>query len=528
MIVDKRTKSLVVSTDQPELIMQMMPGESRLVTHRGERMVQVKHTLRNAKLLCNAGHEAPSPVRYYYNFPHPPWIEEIYEHQIETAEFCTLNKRCHVLNEMGTMKTSSVLFAADYLMRIGRVSKAVVVAPLSTLESVWSKEVFTFLMHRQCAILHGTMERRLALLDGDYDFYIVNYRGAELLEDALRERPDINLYIIDEAAKLRSTKSNLWETLQRLTNPQQHPKMWYWHLTGTPTPKAPTDAWGQARLVNPKLVPKYYSHFRSQTMYQTSVFRWVRRPGSHKIVHAALQPAIRIRKKDCLKLPPVVMEPRMVPLSTEQKRLFKEMKNDMVAEMKSGVRITAAMAGDRVSKLRQICAGVVKDTATGKFHVIDHKPRLDALLEFIENASAKVIVVTPYKGVARVLTKEVGEHYSCELVNGDVSITQRNKIFSAFKLDADPHVLLCHPMVMAHGLTLTEADTLVFYGPISSELAQQVTERINRAGQTRPMTIGRLGAHPVEWDYYQMVDAEGAHQLSVLDLFNRELKRVGV
>ncbi len=528
MIVDKRTQSLVLRTDQPELITAMIPNESRVLTYKGERVVQVRHTLRNAKILCNAGHDAPSPIRYYYNFPHPPWIEEIYEHQIETAEFCTLNKRGHILNEMGTMKTSSVLFAADYLMKQKRVGKALVVAPLSTLDKVWGNEIFTFMMHRQFAVLHGTMERRLELLDGDYDFYIVNYKGLELLEHELSQRPDINLYIIDEAAKLRSTKSGLWDALNRLANVQQHPKLWYWHLTGTPTPKAPTDAWGQAKLVNPKLVPKYFSHFRRETMYQKSMFQWVRRPGSHKLVHAALQPAIRIRKKDCLKLPPVVLEPRDVPLTKEQKRLMKEMKNDMVAELKSGVRISAAMAGDRVSKMRQICAGVIKDTATGKYHVIDHKPRLEALLEFIENASAKVLIISAYKGVARVLAKEVGEHYTCEIVNGDVSKTKRDDIFTRFKTDRDPHTLVCHPIVMAHGLTLTEADTLVFYGPISSELAQQVTERINRAGQTRPMTIGRIGGHPVEWDYYRMVDSENEHQMSVLDLFNREMKRVGV
>lgn len=528
MLVDKRTKSLVVQSDQPDLIHKMIPTESRIVTYQGERVVQVKHTLRNARILQRAGHEPPSPIRYYYNFPHPPWIKEVYDHQVDTAEFVTLNKRCHVLNEMGTMKTSSVLWAADYLMNAGFVSKALIAAPLSTLNKVWGNEIFTFLMHRQFAVLHGNLDRRLALLDGDFDFYIINFDGVKLLEPELRRRPDINLWIVDEAAILRSTRSQFYEAMERLVGVEQHPKLWYWSLTGTPQPKAPTDAWGQARLVNPKTVPKYFSHFRNQTMYKKSMFQWVRRPGSNKIVFEALQPAIRIRKKDCLKLPPVVILPRDVPLTKEQKRLFKEMKNEMMAELDSGVTISATVAGDRVSKLRQICAGVVKDTKTGLYHPVDHQPRLEALLEFIENASAKVIVVTPFKGILETLAKEVGAEYSCAVVNGDVSAKQRDRIFTAFRTDPDPHVLLCHPKVMAHGLTLTEADTLVFYGPVSSELSQQVTERINRAGQTRPMTIGRLGAHPVEWDYYRMVDNEGKEQISMLDLFNKEMQRVGV
>ena len=530
MLVDKRTRSLVIRSEQPELIRKAIPTESRIIEFRGERMVQVKHTLKNARILQNAGHDAPSPIRYYYDFPKPPWIKKIFEHQIDTAECCTMHRRLHVLNEMGTMKTSSVLFAADYLMNLKRVGKALIAAPLSTLDKVWANEIFNFLMHRQYVVLHHSkLERRRAMLDADVDFYIINYDGLGLLEDELRERPDINLYIIDEAAKYRNSKSERFKTLDRLANIDQHPKLWYWHLTGTPTPKAPVDAWAQARLVNPARVPRYYSHFRNQTMYQKSKFKWVPRPGAHKIVFDALQPAIRIRKKDCITLPPVTSLDREAPLTKEQKRLLKELKNEMVAELNSGVQIVAQTAADRMMKFRQILLGAVKDPKTkDTYYEIDHQPRFDVLLELIEEASAKVIVVVPYKGIIRVLEKELSQHYSCAIVNGDVSKPQRDKIFTAFKMDEDPHTLLCHPEVMAHGLTLTEADTLIFYGPIGAELSQQVTERINRAGQTRPMTIGRIGCHPVEWDYYKTVETQGAEQLKMLDLYRREMRREGI
>jgi SNF2 family DNA or RNA helicase len=73
---------------------------------------------------------------------------------------------------------------------------------------------------------------------------------------------------------------------------------------------------------------------------------------------------------------------------------------------------------------------------------------------------------------------------------------------------------------MAHGLNLTEADTLIFYAPIySNDEFQQVTERFNRAGQTRKMTIVRMAAHPLEWHIYKLLENRQSTQNSILDLY---------
>ena len=105
-------------------------------------------------------------------------------------------------------------------------------------------------------------------------------------------------------------------------------------------------------------------------------------------------------------------------------------------------------------------------------------------------------------------------------MNGDVTPKQRDKIVLDFKTQQDPHVLLCHPRVMSHGLNMTEADMTIFYAPIySNDEYQQVIERFNRAGQTRKMTIVRIGAHPLDWEIYKMIDNKKATQNSILDLY---------
>jgi SNF2 family DNA or RNA helicase len=186
------------------------------------------------------------------------------------------------------------------------------------------------------------------------------------------------------------------------------------------------------------------------------------------------------------------------------------------------VKITAVHAADRVNKLRQILCGAVHDPATGQYTTLDHGPRLIDLLDTIYEAQAKVIVVVPFKGIIKQLEQEItSAGISVGVLNGDVSVSQRRLIISDFKNNRDPHLLLCHPKVMAHGLNLTEADYLISYAPIYSyDEWAQVIERFNRAGQTRKMTVVRMGAHPLEWSIYRKLDSRGVTQQTILDLYD--------
>ena len=85
--------------------------------------------------------------------------------------------------------------------------------------------------------------------------------------------------------------------------------------------------------------------------------------------------------------------------------------------------------------------------------------------------------------------------------------------------------LLCHPQVMAHGITATEADMLIFYGPIySNDQNQQVMERINRPGQTRKMTVVRMGASALEWAIYNVLEGKRLNQETILEMYKKELQ----
>jgi SNF2 family DNA or RNA helicase len=441
-------------------------------------------------------------------------------HQKETAEFLTLHPRACVFNEMGTSKTASALWATDYLMQCNKVQKALIIAPLSTLEPVWQRELFDVLMHRTHVVLRGSRDTRLRLLDGDFDVYIINIDAIDIIHKAVMARPDINLIIADEAHKFRNGQTKRYETFSAMVQPADRR---VWLMTGTPFPNAPTDAWALAHLMKSPTIPKWFGEWRRRTMFQINATRWLPKPGSFELAYNAVQPAIRFKKSECLDLPPMLVENAACQLSEAQISAYRTMLKSFVAETDVGA-ISAVNAADRLNKLRQILCGVVKNTDTGEYVILDHKPRVAVLKDAIESASSKVLVIVPYKGIIRALEQDLYKDYSCAILNGDVPPKERVEILNRFKHEPDPHVLLCHPKVMAHGLTLTEADTIIFYAPIySSDEAQQVVDRINRPGQTRKMTVVRMAATTLEWDIYKILDNKKEYQESILDLYKKAL-----
>jgi SNF2 family DNA or RNA helicase len=530
MIVHKATKSLLLKL-KPELVAQIrgiFPQHSMALDYLGHNLA-VKHELHVIKVLRNMGIKAPSPIRYYYNWPRPSRFAEVFDHQYATADFLTMYKKCFVLNEMGTSKTASILWAADYLMKLGLIKRVLIVTTMSTMTDVWVNELFDVCMHRSCTVLQGAADRRKEKLALKSDFYIINHDALRIVQKEILGREDIDLIIVDEAAEYRNADTERYAVLKRVTAKKK-----LWLATGAPCPNAPTDAWALARLVDPSRVPAHFNTFKRMTMYQVTQYRWLPKPGSHEIAYNAMQPAIRFKKSECLNLPAVLYTNRSCDLSPEQKVAYAAMKTHLVAEA-GNIKITAVNAADKIGKLRQILCGAVKDKVTGEYIIIPHGPRLKVLIETIQQSNAKVLIIVPFKGILRALADELqawhdsngkgGDGRRVEIVNGDITPKERTRIFSEFKNDASLTELVCHPRVMAHGLNLIEADMVIFYAPIhSNDQDAQVRNRIDRPGQTKSMTIARIAANAMERAIYDIVEQKSVTQESILSLYKKELQ----
>lgn len=282
-------KALLLKVREPGRITTVIPKSK--VLDSGE--VLVKWGLEESQVLKNLKiKNVPSPILGDYNWP---GLYKPFDHQKTTSAFLTLHKRAFCFNEQGTGKTASVIWACDYLMRIGAIKRVLVLCPLSIMQSAWQNDLFTFAMHRTSAIAHSySREKRVQAVQSDAEFVICNYDGLKIIRDTVIAEA-FDLIVIDEANAYKTVSTERWKTLNAIIKPNT----WVWMLTGTPASQSPTDAYGLARIVNPTSVPRFYGSFRDMVMFKLTQFKWVPKPTSEKTIHNVLQPAIRFTKEEC-------------------------------------------------------------------------------------------------------------------------------------------------------------------------------------------------------------------------------------
>ncbi len=508
---------LLLNPADPAVLTGIIPGcETRRIG--GVNVLAVPHTLDAVRVLRNLGAPAPSPISARYNWPgrYAPFAA-----QRTTAEFLTLNPRAFVLNEMGTGKTLATLWAADYLRSVGAVRRIFVLAPLSTLDTVWASEILMNFPHLRYTVLHSTRERRLKLLKEDFDVYIINHDGVKIVADEVAKRGDIDLVIVDELSAFRNASTDRFKALDKIA---RGPERRVWGLGATPTPNAPTDAWAQIRLVNPSAVPPYFKRFREQTMDPVTAFKWRPKPDAQQRVYDAMQPAIRFTRAQCVDLPETLYQTLHVPLSPEQQKAYDQLRTQLKLETDAGTA-RAVNQADMAMKLVQVACGAVRDSKTGDPLLLANTARVKTVCDVIEQAAGKVIVCVPFVAALEGLRDELAKLWPTELVYGATSRDERTRIFADFQHggDAGPRVLVANPRVMSHGLTLTAADTMIWFAPTPShETFDQTCHRIIRAGQRRSTLVVMIEGSPVERKLYRVLRERGDMQTSLLDMFDSE------
>ena len=514
MLVVKEHKKLLLNLNDPDRVTAVIPT-ARAVQVKGQTLVAVPHRMEEVRVLRNMGFDAPAPMGYYYDWPgmYQPFI-----HQRVTSEFLTMNPKSFCLNGMGSGKTMSVLWAFDYLKKMGEVNRMLVISPLSTLERTWGDEIFKHFPELSFAVLHGTRSTRHKLLANDFDVYVINHDGIKSKEtiDLLKAREGLDVVCVDEIASFRNASTDRWKALNNICKD----KHWVWGLTGTPTPNGPTDSWAQVRLLAPSRVPKSFVAFREQVMRPVSKFKWVAREGSMEIVRQAMQPAVRFSREDCIDLPPTTQVTRHTELTTEQRKAYGQMLSQMKADVEGG-QVTAVNEAAKLTKLLQIVCGTAY-SASGEV-TIPSQHRINLVKEIIEEAGAKVIVFVPFTGALNAVAEELGKDFTVEMVHGGVSKSERDRIFSAFQKTEEPQVLVANAGAMSHGLTLTAANTIIWFAPINSlETYEQANARIVRPGQKLNTLIVNIEGSPMEQKMYARLQHKGRMQGLLLELLKGE------
>jgi SNF2 family DNA or RNA helicase len=215
---------------------------------------------------------------------------------------------------------------------------------------------------------------------------------------------------------------------------------------------------------------------------------------------------------------------RLIPLTPQADKYYKQLKKEMLINA-GEESVTAVNAAAGMNKLLQISGGAVY-TDNHETIEFDISPRLNALMEVLNETDHKVLIFVPYRHTIEFISEHLNEKgVSSEIINGAVSASKRASIISQFQLSEDPRVLVIQPQAASHGVTLTAADTVVFWGPVMSvEVYLQCIARIDRVGQENKMTVVHLQGSDVEKRMYAMLQGKVDAHTKLVDLYREELE----
>jgi len=449
-----------------------------------------------------------------------------YSHQIATTNFILANKESFVLSSQGTGKSLASSWAMDLMIRQTGLP-VLIIAPLSTLEATWSKSFFLNFPHLRVTVLHGSKARREKLLEAPADVYVINPDGVKTIEASLCKVRKFCCINLDESTAAKNHKSGRWKSLNAVFDAHRG-NAWLIGMTGTPIANSPVAAYGQVKLLRPiwtKNQYPYFTHFKQAVVNTVNNFIDIPKKDAQNTVINFMQPSIRFSLADCRELPDRIFETRIAPMTKEQHSAYEAMRKHLTAEYQAQ-QVTAVNEGVKILKLAQIAAGVAYDEE-GKATLLPFDPRLNAILEVIEEAERKIIIFAGLTALIDRLQHELEKRkMTVSVVDGRTSSSARRDIFNNFENKPDPHILLCHPNTVSHGLTLNAASTMIWATPLyDAEIFQQALARNQRLDSTSSTVVVMLVSSPVEEVMYAKLENKQKMQGSFLEAIALDSKK---
>lgn len=509
-----QNQALLIRTKMAKLVAMSVPRSAiaEYDENGNPSAVLVRWELEQMQKCADIGVTVLSPMIRDYDFSgrYKPYV-----HQLKICSFLTTNKRALCFADMGTGKSLAVVHCIKYLLSIGEIKRALIIAPLSTLTRTWVDEFFNVDPSITVTKLHGPKAKRVELAANGAQVHVINYEGISVIHNEIKAN-NYDCVVIDEVTSYSNHESKRWKEAYNLFKDTKY----VWGLTGTPILRGVIAAYGQASLVVPHNVKfRSFWEFRNAVQRKINDFLWVDRPEAHDIAFSMLRPAISIKKKDCIDLPSMVHVYREVELDKGQKAFYVKLKEESLVKDEL-MQVTAVNAAVLAGKLIQVATGCIYDD-DGRALEFDVSGRINETIDFIQKArneastadKGKTIVFAPFKHTAALIRKKLSEtkivvdgkerKIKAEIIDGDVSAKRRDDIFGRFKEDNSLDVIVAIPQTMSHGLTLTNASCIVWFGPCTSaETYAQACNRIDRPGQTESMTIVHLYSTPAEWKLY--------------------------
>lgn len=407
------------------------------------------------------------------------------------------------LFEMGCGKTLTAIATMGAAYQMGAIKTVLIIAPTSVC-SVWPKEFDDYADFKyNVAVLLGDKQKRLAALRSLTAFpfkallvAVINYESTwreGIFEALLDWRPD--MIICDESQRIKEPKAKQSQAMYKLGDVAKYKLI----LSGTPVQNDAIDLFSQYRFLDPTIFGWNYYAFRSRYAIMGGFNR--KQIVGYKDLDQLIQKehsiAYRVTKEEALDLPEQTFLTQYITLEGKDKQLYDKIKRDSFAELENGGVITAPTVLTKLLRLQQFTGGFIQaDEGLKPEYVFKGKLSAleDILDDYVLSAGKKLVIFCRFRPEIDLISKSLEKkRIRYASIYGDIKINDRGDIVKQFQTDPEVKVFLAQIDTAGLGITLTAADTCVYYSVNFNYAAySQSLARIHRIGQKNRCTYIHL------------------------------------
>ena len=434
-----------------------------------------------------------------------------YEHQLKALEKSWASDTYALFMEMGTGKSKVLVDNIAILYDRGAIKGALIIAPKGVYKN-WDQ--IEFPVHLPDHVEHTkvlweptiTKKKQMeldTLFDdkGDLKILIMNVEAFSTTKGLDFARSFLNIFLgraligVDESTTIKNPTAKRTKNILKLADQAKYRRI----LTGSPVTKSPLDLFSQCEFLDP-----YHLGHASYYSFRARYANMVKRNFGGRQVQLVVSYrrldeladildkfSYRVLKEDCLDLPEKVFTKRLIELTPEQDKAYKQMKQMALAMLDNGEVMTTVNVMTQLMRLHQITCGHFK-ADDGTTTALKNN-RIDALMQLLEETEGKVIIWANYrediKNIVAALKKAYGEASTVEY-HGGVDATLRQDNIAQFQEKNSPtRYFVGNAQTGGYGITLTSANTVVYYSnSYDLEKRLQSEDRALRIGQTGSVT----------------------------------------
>ena len=433
-----------------------------------------------------------------------------YKHQKDAMDMAGDRTAFAFFMEMGTGKSKTLLDNLGTLAVEDKCNFALIIAPKGVYRNWVTKEIPEHLPEdipyrtiRWVAGANKKQKEEMQSVKDDFDGLTIFVMNVEAFSTAkgqaagkwLAQRfGSKGMIVIDESTTIKNHQAKRTKALLKIAHEFKYRRA----LTGSPVTRSPMDLYSQAEFLAPSLLGfesfyAYQNHFAilhrrsmgSHTFQEIVGFR-----NLEELSYRVNQFRYRVLKKDCLDLPNKSYTMRYVSMTEQQLKMYNEIRHEALTMLDNGELITAQNIMTQMLRLQQVLSGHLT-TDNGDLVQVDTK-RIQAVLDIIDETEGKVLIWSRFRNDIQQLQESLSKKFPNQVAcyYGSTPDSERQDIVTEFQ-DPDSRLrfFIGNPQTAGYGLTLTEANTVIYYAnDFNLETRIQSEDRCHRIGQKNPVT----------------------------------------